>query len=142
MDQAGIGYRRHDNCFSRIDDYGPAQQLMDEQLRVNWPHLLDGVAHQLNPIHERIFARFPVNYYGSTYQSEWAMDLVCGDPGQLRRLYPQMLELGMTSFFSPDVMCFLGKRVYHEGTLPANLTPEGSTGLKRGAPGVRIKHPV
>src|SRR5204863_9167085 len=32
MDQAGIGYRRHDNCFSRIDDYGRAQQLMDEQL--------------------------------------------------------------------------------------------------------------
>src|SRR6266571_15733 len=63
MDQAGIGYRRHDNCFSRIDDYGRAQQLMDEQLRVNWPHLLDGVANQLNPIHERIFARFPVNYY-------------------------------------------------------------------------------
>jgi len=140
MDQAGIGYRRHDNCFSRIDDYGRAQQLMDEQLRVNWPHLLDGVANQLNPIHERIFARFPVNYYWSTYQSEWAMDLVFGDPGQLRRLYPQLLQLGMTSFSSPDVMRFLGKRVNQDGTVPANLTQEVSTDLKRRAEGVRIKH--
>src|SRR6266853_327936 len=89
MDQAGIGYRRHDNCFSRIDDYGRAQQLMDEQLRVNWPHLL---------------------------------------------------QLGMTSFSSPDVMRFLGKRVNQDGTVPANLTQEVSTDLKRRAEGVRIKH--
>jgi hypothetical protein len=140
MDRAGIGYRRHDNCFSWIEDYPRAQQLMDEQLRVNWPHLLDGVANQLNPIHEQIFARFPVNYYWSTYQSEWAMDLVFGDPGQLRRLYPQLVHLGMTSFSSPDVMRFLGKRVNQDGTVPANLTQEMTTDLKRRAEGVRIKH--
>src|SRR5260370_7486794 len=97
---------------------------MDEQLRVNWPHLLDGVANKLNPIHERIFARFPVNYYWSTYQSEWAMDLVFGDPGQLRRLYPQLLQLVITSFSSPHVMPFLGKRVNQDGNLPPNPTPQ------------------
>lgn len=140
MDQAGIGYRRHDNCFSWIDDYAWAQRLMDEQLRVSWPLWLDGVARQLNPIHEQIFARFPVNYYWSTYQSEWAMDIVFRDPGQLRRLYPQLVHLGMTSFSSPDVMRFLGKRVNQDGTVPANLSQEVSTDLKRRAEGVRIKH--
>src|SRR6266581_408107 len=79
-------------------------------------------------------------HYWSTYQSEWAMDLVFGDPGQLRRLYPQLLQLGMTSFSSPDVMRFLGKRVNQDGTVPANLTQEVSTDLKRRAEGVRIKH--
>jgi hypothetical protein len=140
LDQAGIGCRRHDNCFSWIEDYARAQRLMDEQLRVNWPLLLDGVASQLNPIHERIFAHFPASYYWSTYQSEWAMDLVFGDPGQLRRLYPQLVQLGMTSFSSPDVMRFLGKRVNQDGTVPANLTQEVTTDLKRRAEGVRIKH--
>src|SRR5258708_36414436 len=68
------------------------------------------------------------------------MDLVFGDPGQLRRLSPQLLQLGMTSFSSPDVMRFLGKRVNQDGTVPANLTQEVSTDLKRRAEGVRIKH--
>src|SRR5258708_36198744 len=97
---------------------------MDEQLRVNWPHLLDGVANQLNPIHERIFARFPVNYYWSTYQSEWAMDLVFGDPGQLRRLYPQLPPLRMNSLSSPHVMRFLGKRGDPGASGPADPTHE------------------
>src|SRR5260370_24334364 len=68
------------------------------------------------------------------------MDLVFGDHGQLRGLYPQLLQLGMTSFSSPDVMRFLGKRVNQDGTVPANLTQEVSTDLKRRAEGVRIKH--
>ncbi len=140
MDQAGMSYRRHDNCFSWIEDNTRAQRLMDEQLRVNWPRLLDAVASQLNPIHERIFARFPVNYYWSTYQSEWAMDMVFRDPGQLRRLYPQLVHLGMTSFSSPDVMRFLGKRVNQDGAVPANFIHEVTTDVKRRAEGVRIKH--
>src|SRR5258708_16203510 len=46
----------------------------------------------------------------------------------------------MASFCSPDVMRFLGKRVNQDGTVPANLTQEVSTDLKRRAEGVRIKH--
>jgi len=140
MDQAGINYRRHDNCFSWIQDYPQAQQLMDEQLRVNWPRLLGAIASPLNPLHEQIFARYPVNYYWSTYQSEWAMDIVFRDPGQLRRLYPQLVYLGMTSFSSPDVMRFLGKRVNQDGAVPANFAQEVTTDIKRRAEGVRIKH--
>src|SRR2546428_13051891 len=69
-----------------------------------------------------------------------------GDGSGIRRprataaLYPQLLQLGMTSFTSPDVMRFLGKRVNQDGTVPANLTQEVSTDLKRRAEGVRIKH--
>ena len=33
MDQAGIRYRRHDNCFTWIEDFGRAQKLMDDQLK-------------------------------------------------------------------------------------------------------------
>src|SRR5258708_32851263 len=46
----------------------------------------------------------------------------------------------MTSFSSSDVMRLLGKRVNQDGTVPANLTQEVSTDLKRRAEGGRIKH--
>jgi hypothetical protein len=36
MDQAGIGYRRHDNCFTWIENVERAQTLMNEQLKTNW----------------------------------------------------------------------------------------------------------
>jgi len=34
-----------------------------------------------------------------------------GTPNDLRRLYPQLVRLGMISFSSPDVLRFMGKRV-------------------------------
>ena len=68
------------------------------------------------------------------------MDIVFRDPDQLRRLYPRLVHLGMTSFSSPDVMRFLGKKVNREGIVPGRLTQEITTDVKRRAEGVRIKH--
>ncbi len=70
MDAAGLEYVRQDNCLPWIADWARAQQLMDRQLRANWPKLLDSVVRQLNPIHGEIFHKHPVPYYWSTYQSE------------------------------------------------------------------------
>ena len=50
MDQAGIRYRRHDNCFTWIEDFGRAQKLMDDQLKTPWTDLFDGVAQQAHPL--------------------------------------------------------------------------------------------
>ena len=36
MDQAGIGYRRQDNCFPWIEDFPRAQALMEAQLTTDW----------------------------------------------------------------------------------------------------------
>jgi hypothetical protein len=35
---------------------------MDRQLRSEWPTLMNQVAAQLNPLHDEIFARFPMRY--------------------------------------------------------------------------------
>jgi hypothetical protein len=37
------------------------------------------MARQLNPIHAALFQAYPLHYYWSTYQSEWATDLVVSD---------------------------------------------------------------
>jgi hypothetical protein len=46
-----------------VSNWDQAQQLMDTQLRADWPKLLDQIAGTLNPIHEEIFQRFPMCYY-------------------------------------------------------------------------------
>ncbi len=57
MDQAGVGYVRRDNCFTQIDDLPRAQALFQDQLRTDWPAMLNGVARQVNPVHEQLFAK-------------------------------------------------------------------------------------
>jgi hypothetical protein len=50
-------------AFHGVSNWDQAQQLMDTQLRADWPKLLDQIAGTLNPIHEEIFQRFPMCYY-------------------------------------------------------------------------------
>ena len=142
MDAAGLEYARQDNCFPWIADWAKAQRLMDRQLRAHWPKLLDGVARQLNPIHGEIFQKHPVSYYWSTYQSEWAIDIAFREAADLRRLYPRLVHHGMTTFSSPDVMRFLGKRIPLSGQVPKRFSGEVVSDLKDRQEGVRIKHSV
>ena len=140
MDQAQMKYVRQDNCFLWVEDYSRAQALMDQQLEVNWQQLLAEMAHQLNPIHSEIFQRYPVNYYFSTYQIEWATDLVFQPAEPLRRLYPKLVQLGMTSFSSADVLRFLGRKTTLAGNVPGSLIAAVCSDLKKRPEGVRIKH--
>ena len=70
MDAAEPHCVQRDNCFTWLEHPERAQHLMDQQLRSDWPVLLSGVARSLNPLHETMFAVFPMEYYWSTYQSE------------------------------------------------------------------------
>lgn len=140
MDQAGMQYQRYDNCFSHVENFSQAQQLLEQQRKVRWPQLLDPIARQLNPIHAEILADFAPRYYWTTYQSEWAMDIVFRDPQQLRRLYPKLLHLGIHSFSSPEVLRFLGKKTTAAGRVPGNVTQQVITDLRQRQEGVRIKH--
>lgn len=142
MDAAGLGYVQRDNCFTRLQHPERAQQLMNQQLRADWPALLDDIARSLNPRHEAMFAAFPVQYYWSTYQSEWATDILFGKAATLAHLYPRLVQHGLTTFLSPDVMRFLGRNPPPGGGLPRRLEAEVVSDVKRRAEGVRIKHRV
>jgi hypothetical protein len=81
-----------------------------------------------------------MSYYWTCFQSEWAMDLVFREAGQLRRLYPQLIHLGMVSFSSPDVMRFMDKKVSRKGDAAGPQAHEVVSDLKVRSEGVRIKH--
>ncbi len=140
LDTAGVAYQRQDNCFPWVADFLQAQQLLDQQLHTHWPELLDQIAQQLNPIHDQIFAAFPMSYYWSIYQSEWATDVVFRNRQDLKRLYPLWVHHAMTSFGSPDVMRFLGKKPTRDGQVPGQVTAEIVSDCRRRQEGVRIKH--
>ena len=140
MDQAGIEHQRQDNCFPWVSNWDQAQRLMDKQLQVAWPKMLDQFVDLLNPIHDEIFERFPMQYYWSTYQSEWATDIVFRSTEDLRRLYPMLVHHAMTTFSSSDVLRFLGKRFTADGKINGHVKAEVTSDLKRRQEGVRIKH--
>jgi hypothetical protein len=128
-------FERADNCFTHLGDPALAQRLMDRQLRTGWQRVLDPIARTLNPLHPRIFRRWPHTYYWSAYQTEWATDLVFRDAAALAAVYPALVRHASMHFQSPDVMRFLGRKQVH-GNFRGQLV---SSCLRR-PEGVRVKH--
>lgn len=140
LDAAHLGYVRRENSFVWLEDAQQTQQLFDQQLKASWPNLLDDIAFELNPIREDMFAQFPVSYYWCVYQSEWATDVLFRDADALARLYPRFIHHGLSSFASPDVMRFLGRKVPNQERVYGHFKGEIISTLKHRPEGVRIKH--
>ena len=141
LDAAGIGYLKKDNAFVALDDFERAQALLEAQLQVNWPTALDELVSQFHPIHaEWMPAGFPVSYYWSVEQSEWATDLVFRSPTDLAALYPRLIHHGITTFGSRDVLRFLQQKVPASGGFHGSFAGEVVSDLKHRPEGVRIKH--
>jgi hypothetical protein len=139
MDREGLRYVRQDNCFPWMENYDRAQQLLEQQLQTNWPQRLQAIGERLNPLREEIFQNYPTDYYWTCFQCEWATDMGFR-PGQLRRLEPLLIQHGMQSFSSPDILRFLGRKIPASGLVPAQFAGELTSDLKHRQEGVRIKH--
>jgi hypothetical protein len=141
LDQAGIEYRRADNCFLWLADVQRAQELMDSQLRTSWPQRLDELVARANPGIQKVLTDLPLPYYWSVHQSEWATDVMFRRPEDLSRLYPLLVHHGIKTFGSTDVMRFLGRSGPCErGKVPASFKGECVSSFKERPEGVRLKH--
>jgi hypothetical protein len=134
MDRVGLRYHRRDNCFPWIDQIDKAQELMDQQLRTNWPSVLNEIAHRLNPAHDAMLAPFREPYYWSTYQSEWATDIMFKSAQSLAQIYPTLVRGGISVFGSQDVMRFLGRKPH------GNFQGEVVSHYGHRTEGIRLKH--
>jgi len=134
MDWQGLAYRRHDNCFPWIADFPQAQVLMDQLHHTDWCAHFGRIKRLLNPAHETMFAGFPLHYYWTSHETEWATDIAFEDSQALARLYPQLVRGSMIAFGCKDVLRFLGKRLYPNSS-------EDVTSHYRDRPeGIRVKH--
>jgi hypothetical protein len=140
LDELGMCYKRYDNKFLWVEDFPRAQQLLDQQLQVNWPTLLNGILKEVHPSHLELLGHMPMNYYWSVYQSEWASDIAFRSAADLGRLYPKWLRQAITSHSSTDVFRFLGRTLMPDGKIWPRFQGEITSGLTRRSEGVRIKH--
>ncbi|AHF92808.1 hypothetical protein OPIT5_24060 [Opitutaceae bacterium TAV5] len=136
MDRAGLDYEQRDNCFARVSDPVRAQALLDEQLKTDWPRVLDGLLEQAHPLHAELGRPLGQRYYWSASQTEFATDVMFRDAASLAGWYPQFLHHGIRSFGSADVLRFLG------AACPDKFRGEVTSTLRRRPEGVRLKHVV
>jgi hypothetical protein len=136
MDRAGLDYDQRGNCFVQLSDPLRAQQLLDAQLRTDWPKLLDGLLDQAHPLHAELARPIGQSYYWSASQTEYATDAMFRSAEQLAELYPQWLHHGIRTFGCADVLRFLGRP--HPNMFQGDI----ASTLKRRPEGVRLKHMV
>jgi hypothetical protein len=141
LDAEGIGYLKKDNAFVAIEDFARAQALLDEQLKVEWPLVLDELVREFHPVHAQRFGwPQPRPYYWTAEETEWATDVIFDSPARLAELYPRLIHHGITTFGSRDVLRFLQQKVPAQGGTHGNFTGEVMSDLKSRPEGVRIKH--
>jgi hypothetical protein len=136
MTRAGLRFEQCDNCFLRVSDPVRAQALLDQQLKTDWPKVLDELLDLAHPLHPELEAPLGQCYYWSASQTEYATDVMFRDPGVLATLYPQWLHHGIRTFASADVLRFLGQ------ITPTKFRGDIATTLKHRPEGVRLKHMV
>jgi hypothetical protein len=134
MDQEHLAYQRCDNCFPRIDDFARGQELMDQLHQTDWCQQFDRIARFLNPAHDTMFAGFPLHYYWTSHETEWATDIAFDNRQALARIYPQLVRGSMIAFGSKDVLRFLGKRLY------PNSHEDVTSSYQDRPEGIRVKH--
>ena len=140
MDQAGLHYCKRKNTFTWLEDVAQAQALFDQQLQANWSELLGGLAQDVNPIHDELFAKFPCRYYWSVDESEWASDVMFRSRAALEAVYPRLVRYAVTTFDAVDVLRFLGQPVPASGKVPHRCRHEVTTNLSERVEGTRLKH--
>lgn len=140
LDAEGIGYRRRDNTFVAVDDVARAQELLDAQVRIDWPAELDALLRQVHPTHAETFAALPIAHYWSAEQTEWASDVMFRSPQALADVYPSLVRHAVHTFGSGDVMRFLGQKTRADGQVHGRFRGEVVSDLAIRPEGLRVKH--
>jgi hypothetical protein len=135
MDQERLRYQRGNNKILWVEDWQRAQQLLEEQLRTNWPTVLDAWQQQVHPLHPGHLGKMPLLYNWTVHQSEWATDVAFASRTELERWMP-LWQRQALNYDSSAILRFLGRtgRVY--GNSPLAVETE----WKRFYEGLRLKH--
>lgn len=142
LDQQRIGYQKRENCMVWVQDIQRAQALADEQLKTDWAGVLEPIVDQVHPIRHEMFAGYPMDYYWSCQDSEFASDILFKSPGALSQLYPHLIRHGMQNLSCEQVMRFLGRKTPSVGGRYGTFKGEAVSYLKERPEGICLKHYV
>jgi hypothetical protein len=134
MIREGISYTKQENSFTSISDYPRAQELLKEQLAIDWPCKLEEYAEQINPLYKEFQQGSGLKYYWTIDQSEWATDIVFKSKEELTTLYRPLVKDIISVYGAKDVMKFLGRKPH------GNFKGEVTSHYGERPEGIRVKH--
>jgi hypothetical protein len=138
LQEAGIEYKKQDNCFVDVADVEKAQSLLDEQLNTHWETVLGDLVREYHPMHHAlpIFQREP--YYWSADETEWATDVLFRTPTDLSLLYPRLVRHSVNHVGCQNVLHYLGR----PGQVTHYSGAEITTSTLTRREGTRCKHSI
>jgi hypothetical protein len=83
LDAAGIQYQKKANTFIRVADYDRAQELLDQQLTLDWNKELTALVTQVHPLHRQLCRPLGMKYYWTASDTEYATDVIFKDADSL-----------------------------------------------------------
>jgi len=137
LNNRGIAYQRRDNLITEVGDVALAQQLLDEQVHVDWPRVLEELVRPVHPLWDYLHQTARAPFYWMTEQSEWATDFVFHTPTDLATWYPRWLRHGIENLSCKDVLRYLGKQTPKHGYGSCN--GEAKIDLRTRPDGTRVK---
>jgi len=140
LDHHKVKYTKVDNAFVHLGDVKLAQELADGFERVDWIHLLDRYAMQVNPLLGQEEVLHSMRYYWVTAQAEYSTDILFGKREDLNELMPRLCQYSMLYFGASDVMGFLGRKLtgHFLGEVVSDQMDVKMLGQR--VPGRRVKH--
>lgn len=136
MDQEGMRYRRSDNKFLWVADWGQAQRWLDEQQRTDWVGEFAALVRQVHPLHPGHLGRLPLAYNWTVHQSEWATDVAFASRAELARWYGRWTRHAFAQFDSVQALRFLGR----SGRITAGTAADVHSDVRAVEESVRLKH--
>lgn len=137
LDNRGVAYQRRDNLVTAVADVALAQQLLDAQVRVDWPGVLERLVRPVHPLWDYLHQTVRTPLYWMTEQSEWATDFVFADPKDLAAWFPRWVQHGVLALSCKDVLRYLGKHVPERGY--GRCTGEAKIDCRTRPDGTRLK---
>ena len=142
LEALGVGHQRRDNCLVDVADLARAQELADAQVKTDFAAVLDPLADRVHPLRRSMFPGYPMHYYWSCQDSEWASDVMFKSSAGLSALYPHLIRHGMQNLGCNAVMRFLGRKAPADGGYRGNFAGQVVSDLKERPEGIRLKHSV
>jgi hypothetical protein len=136
MNREKIRYHRSDNKFLWVQDWSRAQQLLEQQLQTDWVRELDALQQQVHPLHPGHLGRLPLKYNWTTFQNEWATDVVFREQQVLEPWFDRWVRQAVLTYNSSDILRFFG----HAPSLYRKRRARVETSVHAHFEGKRLKH--
>jgi hypothetical protein len=139
LEADGIGFVRRENKFFHIEDYKRAQRFLNQQVKRQWPRLLNGFLPMAFPTMAETLGPH-LSYYWTLWQSEWATDLILDASEDLTATMAALLRHAIITGNGPSVLRYLGRPLTAAGKPDGRSNNAVHSRMLDFYDGVRVRH--